>query len=508
MPKILAYDLGTGGNKAALFDENGMCLKTSFVAYDTSYPRSQFHEQKPEDWWRAVIQSTRELLEASGVNPDEIAAIAVSGHSLGVVPIGRDGELLLEQTPIWSDSRAGEEADDFFQKIDRNTWYLNTGCGFPAPHYSLFKIMWLQKHLPEVFAKIDKIIGTKDYVNFKLTGVLATDHSYASGSGAYSLQKCSYDSSFVTAAGVPESVLPAIVASTEILGPILPDVAKQLGLSTKTLVAAGGVDNSCMAAGARAFASGRCYASLGSSSWIAVSSEKPILDTETKPYVFAHVAPGQFASALGLFSTGTTLRWVRDNFCSALASEAATRDINVYEVMMEYAGKSNVGANGLIMNPSLAGGSSFDPSPKLRGAFLGLDLSHTLPDIIRATLEGIAVNMRLLLDSFRKMITLQDMTSLQNEMLVVGGGAISEVWRHIYADAMRISIEKTNVNQNAAALGAAAVAAIGAGIWDSFDKIDAAHNVESVLTPNEQNAAVYDSILQRFENARQFLAGF
>ncbi len=187
--KIIAYDLGTGGNKASLYDSGGVCLASTFYAYDTFYPRSGMHEQRPADWWDSIVNSTRQLLNETGVDINEIECLAISGHSLGVVPIDKKGGLLRESVPIWSDSRAGAQAGSFFEKTDENDWYMTTGNGFPPKLYSVFKILWYQDNEPDIFNDIFKVIGTKDYINFKLTGQIKTDYSYASGCGVYDLKK-------------------------------------------------------------------------------------------------------------------------------------------------------------------------------------------------------------------------------------------------------------------------------------------------------------------------------
>ncbi|WP_455382080.1 FGGY family carbohydrate kinase, partial [Salinispira pacifica] len=199
---VLAYDLGTGGNKASLFDADGALLATTFVAYDTLYPAAGWHEQRPEDWWRAVVTSTRELLAARPDASGSIAAIGISGHSLGVVPISDRGELLRETTPIWSDTRAEAETLKFFREIDATRWYLTTGNGFPAPCYSVFKIMWYAAHEPEMMKRVYRFIGTKDYINLRLTGRVATDYSYASGSGVFDLAEWRYSEELISASGL------------------------------------------------------------------------------------------------------------------------------------------------------------------------------------------------------------------------------------------------------------------------------------------------------------------
>ncbi|MDR3181522.1 MAG: FGGY-family carbohydrate kinase [Planctomycetaceae bacterium] len=496
---IISYDLGTGGNKASLFDNDGSKIISVFEAYPTFYPAPNFHEQRPEDWMHAVVQSTRRLLrEAKNrhITADDITALAISGHSLGCVPLDKNGSVLRDTTPIWSDRRSSKEAETFFQNVNADDWYSATGNGFPAAHYTLFKVLWYKNNEPAIFAETDKIIGTKDYINYRLTGKIAADYSYASGLGAYRLTEWQYDEDWIRLAGLPPELFPKIVPSTQIIGTLTPPAADELGLSPKTAVAAGGVDNSCMALGAGCFQDGQLYASLGSSSWIAVADSKPLLDVRLKPYVFTHVVPQQFASALALFSSGTSLRWIRDQLCRDLCGRAEKEGVDVYDLMIAEAETSVSGANGVLFNPTLGGGSALDPGPNIRGAFLALDLSHTRGDLIRAAMEGIAMNLRLVLDAVRKL------TAVQKRMNVVGGGAISPLWRQIYADALQIEIAKTNIGQDAAALGAAALAAVGTGIWTDFANIARVLQTEDVKVPQTD----YSHRLAQFSRDAAYLA--
>ena len=139
MKYIIAYDLGTGGMKASLFDENGVSIASAMEECKTYYPKDDFREQRPEDWWNMLVSTTKKLLSKANVNKDDILGAGCSGHSLGVVPIGENGELLSEYVPVWSDARAENEAIEVFKSIDENEWYLKTGNGFPAKLYSAFK---------------------------------------------------------------------------------------------------------------------------------------------------------------------------------------------------------------------------------------------------------------------------------------------------------------------------------------------------------------------------------
>lgn len=492
---ILACDLGTGGNKASLYDAAGRLLAAAFVPYDTEYPQAGWHEQRPAAWWESVVRSTRELLARNVAPPGSIRCLAVSGHSLGCVPLDARGRLLRETTPIWSDKRPVAQAARFFQSVDPVRWYRTTGNGFPPAHYTAFKILWYRDCEPDLFRQTRTVLGTKDYVNYRLTGQIATDYSYASGSGVYDLLRWDYSDEFLAAADLPRGILPPIVPSTEIVGTLTSEAAAELGLPAGIPVACGGVDNSCMAVGAGNIAPGRTYASLGSSMWIAVSSDKPLLDDAAKPYVFTHVVPGMFTSAVAIFSGGSSLRWARDQLCANLVEQARLDRGDPYDLMASVAGESPVGARKLLFNPSLAGGSSLDESPHLRGALLGLDLGHTQADVIRSVFEGIALNLRLVLDALRRL------GRVGPEMVVVGGGSRSPFWRQVLADALEIAIVKTNVGQDAGSLGAAAVAAVASKLWPDFGTIDAVHQAESRAEPDAARSAVYRKLLPLFQQA-------
>lgn len=498
--KILSFDLGTGGNKALLYDVQGNCLASAFVPYHTHYPLVGWHEQRPDDWWKAVVESTRSLLSSSGIDKNEIVCLGISGHSLGAVPLDEKGNLLRDETPIWSDIRAQKEVDDFFTRVDQDEWYLATGNGFPAACYTIFKVMWYRNHEPEMWKKTHKILGTKDYVNYKLTGKIMTDYSYASGSGIYDLNNWRYHQEFITASGISADVWPEIVPSTHVVGTVMPEVAELMGLNPDLLVVCGGVDNSCMALGAKNIRDGRVYTSLGSSAWIAVSSEQPVLDKKYKPFVFTHVIPGMFTSAVSIFSAGSSFTWVKDNICSDLASDPDAANQDIYALMDQEAEKAPPGSNKLLFNPSLAGGTSQDASAHIRGAYIGLDLKHGKPELIRAALEGISMNLRLRLDLLRKY------TQLEDEILFVGGGAKSRFFLGIFADVFNTRIIKTSIDQDAGALGAAALAAVGCGLWENFDQIDEIHKIIEVFEPNADNNRIYEKLLPVFDQSAEYQA--
>jgi xylulokinase len=487
MSYIVSYDLGTGGLKTGLYREDGTTAGFEFSPYPTYYPKPDWHEQYPMDWWRAVCASTRKLLRESGIDPAEVAAVGSSGHSLVAVPIGKNGEILQERVPIWSDRRAGEEASEFFSRVDYKTWYMITGNGDPPETYYVFKLMWLKKHFPDIFAKTEAVIGSKDFINYMFTGKLSTDYSYASGSGVFELLNWRYSDNYMEAAGIHPSIFIEPTDSYGLVGTVTGCAAEMSGLCEGTKVFCGGVDNSCMALGTMGIGNGRAYTSLGSSSWIAVSSDKPVLDHEKLPFVFAHVEKGLYTTGVSIFAAANSYRWARDNLCGGLSGD-------LYAQMDQLAAKSPVGANGLMFNPSMAGGSSQEPSEALQGSFFGLKLSNDLGDILRSVLEGVALSLKCYC-----LPALDKMTKPEDAMILCGGGARSDLWMQIFADIFNKNIIVTNVDQDAASLGAAAIAARGAGFWKDYSPLDRLFKVQKTFYPDKTNSEQYAVISKWFE---------
>lgn len=497
---IIAFDLGTGGTKASLYDLDGRCLCSHFEEYQTFYPRPGWHEQRPEDWWQAVVSCTKALTGQSGVDAGEIQYLAISGHSMSVVPVNCEGRPLRESVPIWSDTRANRQADAFFAQIPYEDWYRVTGNGFSRECYAVFKMMWYRDNEPDLYTSTACVLGTKDFINFRLTGEFATDNSYASGSGVYNLKKRNYEDAYVRATGLKPSLFPRILASHDAVGKILPDVAGALGLSRELTVMAGGVDNSCMAVGAGNIRDGRVYLSLGSSAWIAVSSKEPVIESVVKPFVFDHVIPGLYTSATSIFSAGNSLRWA-SNVIWDYKRRAKDEQASVYDLMVADAAASPIGAKGLLFNPSLAGAPAAYGQENVEGAFIGLQLHHTPADICRAVLEGIAMDLCLM---HRK---LEKLCALDHEIVIVGGGSQSSYWRQIFADVFGRSFVRISIDQDAASLGAAAIAAVGAGVWADYTVIDSVIQRRENLHPDKANTQAYARLLSKYERIIPFLSG-
>ncbi|WP_422480130.1 xylulokinase [Pleomorphochaeta sp. DL1XJH-081] len=497
---LLSFDLGTGGAKICIFTDEGELESKVFMPYETTYPSDRFHVQNPRDWWSAIVEGTRLLLGKHPGYAKRIKAIALSGQSLAVIPLDRDGNILFDDIPIWSDTRPIEQTERFFNEIDVEKWYIETGNGFAPECYSLFKLMWYKDNYPERFATISHVLGSKDYINYLLTGVYATDYSYASGLGAYSLEKRTYIDTYLDVAGVSKSLLPEPIPSTQKVGNLSSEAAAILGLSKSVEVYCGGVDNSCMALGSRNLGEGRQYLSLGSSAWIAVSSHKPLIDSRIKPFVFDHVVPDSYTSATSIFSAGNSLRWFRDTMAGGLVVEAQRRNLDPYTLIDEAAKASPIGSNGVMFNPTLAGAPASSDYPNIKGAFLNITLGTTFNDLARSVLEGVAFE---LCDVYRKLL---ELTSLNGNLVIVGGGSRSPLWLRMFSDILGVNVSRLNTEQDAAALGAAATAAVGSGLWDGFDYIDTIVKEIEIVTPDQSKHEKYQAFFESYRESRKSLS--
>lgn len=489
---VLAFDLGTGGCKASIWHSTGIRGETSVVSYDTLHPGDGRNEQRPADWWAAVLRSSELLRAADPAAFDRVEGIVLSGHSLGCLPLDENDEPLEDTTPIWSDTRGHDDAQRFFEDFSEGRWYFETGNGFSPGLYPVFTLMHMARTRPQTFARTRRVIGSKDYINLRFTGVVATDHSYASGSGCYALATGDYSIEICDAAGIDTAFFPAPVEASDVVGSVLPAVAAELAVAPGIPVFAGGVDNACMALGSGLARAGRSYASLGSSSWVTVASAEPVLDVDSRPFVFRHVVPGLHVSGLSTFSSGTSFDWATDVL--------GLRGLDTPTVLDGAMG-SPAGARGVLFLPTLAGGTPLEGGSQVRGGFVGLGLSTTRDDLVRAVMEGIALALR------RSRQRLGELTPLDNRMVIAGGGSRHTGWNQIYADAIGVPLVRASVAQDAATFGAAATAFVGLGAWQDHGP------AEAVVIPREEiipdaAAATYDRLAEDFEAASRLAAQY
>jgi len=499
---VLAHDLGTTGDKACLYEAGGKLLASSYLGYETYYPQFNWVEQKPAEWWKAVCDSTQKLLKENKISPDEIACVSFSGQMLGCVPIDKEGRLLRESVIIWLDGRSHEEAKYIRQKMDEKKLYHITGASLRGESYSRAKIMWLKKNEPEIFKKVYKFLNCKDYIIYRFTGKILTDFSDASQTGLLDINEKNWSEEVLEITGIPGEMMPEIHSSIDIAGEVTPLAAEQTGLRAGTPVVVGGGDVCTTAAGAGAIKEGRVYNYLGSSSWIAAASNKPLFEDKIRPYIIVHVIPGMFTSQVAIFSACISYEWVKDNLCQVEDEQAKKLGRDVYDIMEELASEVNPGSDNLFFFPSMAGTGNPDFNVNIRGGFIGLGLNHKKGHLIRAAIEGVLFNLRLILELFEKAgIDIK-------EMRAVGGGAKSGLWRQLMADIFGKRILQPSILQEVGSLGAAVAGGVGVGIFKDFSVMDRFIEIVDVHEPRPAVRGKYDELFPVFKDLYEALGPY
>ncbi|MBC8445713.1 MAG: xylulokinase [Chloroflexi bacterium] len=494
---ILAHDLGTTGNKATLYDDQGVLVSSAFFGYDTKYAQVSWAEQNPEDWWEAVCASTHELLQKARVRRNEVACIVFSGQMMGCVPIDRKGRALRDAI-IWADQRSVEQTQWMAKQISPDDVYHITGHRL-SPSYSAAKMLWIRDHQPDLYAETYKFVHAKDAIVARMTGAFVTDCSDAAGMNLYDLERGEWSEAILQAVNIEPAQLPEVHQSIDVVGEVKSDVAEEVGVAIGTPVVIGGGDGACAAAGAGVVREGSAYNYIGSSSWIGLATKAPIYDPARRTFNWAHLVPGLFSPTGTMQTAGGSYQWTRDQLCPLEVECAAKLGVSPYELMNVQAENSPAGANGLIFLPYLLGERSPRWNPRARGAFIGLTIRHTRADMIRAVLEGITMNLRVILDAFRAQGAQID------AMRLIGGGARGRFWNRMMADVYGMPVHRLAILEEATSMGAALAGGVGVGLYSDFTMIETMNQVAEIIEPDPAAQAAYEQIYPIFEAAYQAL---
>jgi len=487
---LLAHDLGTSGNKATLFTLDGRLVASRTCAYSTQFFHGNWAEQSPDDWWRAACTSTQQLL--AGIDAGEVACVALSGQMMGCTPVDRQGQAL-RPSILYCDQRAEAQTRRILERIDLADFYKIVGHR-ASPSYSLEKLMWIKDNEPDVYRQTFKSLCAKDYINLRLTGQWATDYSDASGTNAFDLNTFAWSERILDLAGIDAAMFPTARSSTDLLGAVTAEAARATGLKAGTPVAVGGGDGSCAGVGVGSIKPGAAYNYLGSSSWIALTVERPIVDPQMRTMNWAHCVPGYLHPSGTMQAAGSSYNWLKDTICTSEIREAEAEGVDVYELINRQIQRSVPGANGVVFLPYMLGERTPRWNPKAKGAFIGLSLATRREDLLRAVMEGITMNLGIIVNIFRQHVPIEAIT-------VIGGGAKGTVWRQMMADIYDCRIEKLNVLEEATSMGAAVIGGVAAGVFKDFEVVHRFIRVDDVVHPNPAHQAVYRKMMPIFEKS-------
>lgn len=481
---FLGLDIGTSGIKAILVAATGEVRAASTTALTLSTPQPGWAEQDPEAWWAATIASVRGVLAQS---PDaHVAAVGISGQMHSSVFLDRSGAVI-RPALLWCDGRTTAECVEITRRAGGEErlrdWVRNPALeGFTLP-----KVLWLREHEPEAYRRLATVLLAKDFIRFRLTRVLATEPSDASGTLMFDPARLRWSDEILEATGVPRALLPDVGGSADVLGRVSAEAAGLTGLPDGTPVVGGGADNACGAAGVGVITPGEAVASWGTSGTVLAPTAQPLVDPGLRAHTFCHVVPNVWYLMGVVLSAGGAFAWYREQFARELAGTAGAA-----AALDREAATVPRGAEGVTFLPYLQGERTPHRDAAARGAFLGLSLAHTRAHLTRAVLEGICFALR---DSLS---ILQELGLSPGRLLLTGGGARSPFIRRLQADVYGLPVSTVN-REEGPAYGAALLAAVGVR---TFPDLAAATRATLTRAPSEhpdsQGHLEYQAPYERF----------
>lgn len=473
----IGVDLGTSAVKLLLMDEKGAIQKIVSREYPLSFPHPGWSEQNPEDWLKETVAGIREL--TAECDRSQIAGIGCGGQMHGLVVLDKDDKVL-RPAILWNDGRTAEETEYLNTVVGKETLSRYTAniafAGFTAP-----KLLWMRKHEPELFGRIEKIMLPKDYLNYMLTGVHCTDVSDASGMLLFDVAHKCWSREMLDICGVKESQMAKIFESYEVVGTLKPDMAQALGLPETVKVCAGAGDNAAAAVGTATVGDGRCNISLGTSGTIFISSEHFGVDPHNALHAFAH-ADGHYHLMGCMLSAASCNKWWMDEIIG-------TKDYAAEQAPIT---DDKLGRNHVFFLPYLMGERSPHNDPTARGTFIGLTMDASRADMTQAVLEGVAFGMRDSLEVARA-LGLHIPRSK-----ICGGGAKSPLWRKIFANVLNLDVDVLETEEGPG-YGGAILAAVACGEYPSVEAAaDALVHVTDTVHPDPEIAGRYEAQYQKF----------
>lgn len=449
MSYAIGCDVGSQSLKAVVLAPTGEVLATAGAPYQMIHRHSGWADQSPDGYKTAMAQAVREAIASAKISASEVKVIGLASQVDGVVPLDRELNPLLDAI-IWLDRRAIKEAEELRQSVGVDAAFRLTGLNIDATHTAP-KIMWLRNNEPEIAAKTRAWPSVGGFLLAWLTGVVAQDHANASSTLLYDVTTRQYSAKMLSAADLDPDTIPPILDSTDIVGGLLPDAAEMLGLPTSCQVVVGTGDEHGACVGAGGISQDIIVDIAGTAEPVCVGSNQPLIDATRLVETHAHAVPASFLIENPGFVSGGNTLW--------LANLLGCTQGQVFELAES---TSETGARGVRFLPTLSGAMAPRWNDGMRGAFYGLGMNHQPGDLARAVIEGNAFAFNDIAQRFHEM-------GLGGRIRVVGGGVRSEFSLVTKATLADCAVDLVT-SEEATAVGAAMLAAVGANLFDSIDE--------------------------------------
>lgn len=472
---VAAYDFGTSGVKAVLVDEEGRILAIREKGYPLLKPKPLYVEQRPSDFWEAVCEVTRGVLEESGVKPEDVKGLNFSVQAVTLIPVDAQGRVLYNAIS-WLDGRAEKQAQE-----------INERCGAVLVRSQDYqsRLLWIKENEPELYEKTAYFLECDGFLQYKCTGVMNVGKDHPGLLKKDPAIQAYYDA---TLADIDRSKLPEVVSACEKYGVLDQKGANDLGLCPGTPVFGGMIDVPAAAAGCGCVKAGAAHIYLGSSGWLSAMIDRPY-ETSEGTYQLNSITPDLMIYGGCTNSCCLMQNWAIDHF---YAKEHEELGSGIFDYIMHEMEQVPPGSDGLYASSWLFGEQFPIADPHARAVFFNIKEMHTRAHFMRAVLESICFSMRGQIETCEK-----DTGMVISEVGANGGGAQSPLWMQMMADILKIPVHVSEAPRHGGAVGAALATAIGLG-WCRPETIRKFVRVERSYYPNSELAALYDEKYQNY----------
>jgi xylulokinase len=486
---IIAHDVGTSSNKAVLLDTNGRIYASSQAPYPVSMPHPNWVEQNPEDYWDAIIKSTRDITGKSGISPGDVCGIVYTTQAMGIIPISGDGRVLRPNI-TWVDGRAQKQAKEIMKKfMGQRVFKSIVGIELMGKDV-IPKLLWVKEEEPEIYRQTRYFLDVNGYLKYMSTGKAVSEWSGACSYG-FDLKKKDWMRVIFKAAGIDIDKLPPLVRSIDNVGGLTRDAAEALGLMEGTPVFGGCDDTQSAAIGSSAVMDGEAHIYLGTSAWVGVSTKK--VHKFKNAAVCLQSGDPNMNIVVGVTeSAGSNIKWIADEFYRHEQQDPNIKDI--YALMDEHVAAVPPGSDYLICTPWMQGERCPVSSTTTRATLFNISEGHTREHLMRAVYEGVAYNLRWILENYQR-----DFGFAIPAVKVIGGGALDRQWMQIIADVSKRRVETVKEPKMAGALGAAMCAAVGLKVYKDFTAIRDITSISGIFLPDEKNFSIYDTLYKSYK---------
>ena len=506
MKYALAYDIGTTGVKTCLFeiDKEIRLIGAANEGYELYIFEDGGAEQDPDEWWQAMINTTKKVLKTTKIKPELIDGISFCSQMQGLVLVDKDG-LPVRRAMSYMDQRARKELKENMayglQVAGGNVVKVLkslaiTGAASLSVKDPVYKYLWVKGNEPENFRNVHKWLDVKESLIARMTGEFIMTEDSAFATLIYDIMKKCWSPEMCKMFGVDRELLANIIKSTDKVGGLTEKAAEELGLKAGTMVFGGGGDASLIGVGAGSVGLRDTHIYMGTSGWVSTVVDKSLADTSAMIAATVGARPGYYNYFAELETAGKCVEWVKDHLAldeigiylkkTHVAEDMESQYTSLYQYMTEVTNSVEAGSGGVIFAPWLHGNRCPFEDPNSRGMFFNISLETGKSELIRAVSEGVCLHMRWFLE------TIEKKTETSQIIRFVGGGALSESTCQILADCTGRIVETVPSPQNVGAVGAAVVVAVGLGVIESVDDAGKLIKADRVYKPNAANKAVYD----------------